>query len=270
MCEYNKALTCRKFYGLVREPYHSPEFTKAVCSPRTLWTHGGMRVLQEGRNRVGVISLTTGMGQRDVVVKEFRVHGFDRIKSRFQLSKAQKAWRGSCFLQKKGVPTPAPIAFLEPHKHHLPGNGFFLCEWEPEAVEIRTRFQVLSGEKMEHLLKDLAIFLNMCHDKGILHRDLSDGNILVSEKGHHGLRFSLLDTNRIRNRKRISGGLRAKNLIRLGIPSGYQRFFIQCYRGSSSKIFWFWYRFNKKIFSGYIRMKKKLKLKKLARALRIQ
>jgi hypothetical protein len=268
--EISQPLTCRQFRGRVQRRYQSPEFTKAVCCPEDLWSLSGMRMLLDSRNRVGFVRLATRMGHKNVVVKEFRVRGIERLKSRLHISKARKAWRGSCLLQERKIPTPAPIAFLEPAKSHSGGNGFFFCEWEPEAVEIRTLFPALSGKAMELLLKDLAVFLHICHDRSILHCDLSDGNILVFEKGNRGYGFSLLDTNRIKNRKRIRSWLRAKNLIRLGIPLDYQRFFIQSYLGGMSRMFWLCYRLNKKIFSGYIRMKKKLKLKRLARAFRIQ
>ena len=63
-----------------------------------------------------------------------------------------------------------------------------------------------------------------------------------------------------------------KNLIRLGIPPHSQRFFLEQYLGSKQlkRYFWFWYKTNKMVYSLYIEIKKKLRLKQLARKLKIQ
>lgn len=267
--EFSRILTCGKFSGRVHKAYDHSEWIKMICSPGSLWSHPDMRLLVEGRNRVGVISFADGKEEKSMVAKEFRAGGIDRLKARFQPSKAQKAWRGSCFLQEKGIPTPPPAAFLEPQKNHSGENGYFFCEFIPDAVEIRGLFLEPSGIDIKVLLKHLAAFVYACHEKGVLHRDLSDGNVLVSKKKNGEYGFSLLDTNRIKERKRIRFLSRAKNLIRLGVPAAYQRFFIQSYPGYSPSLFWGWYRVNKSVFSWYIKTKKKLKLKKLARALRL-
>ena len=63
-----------------------------------------------------------------------------------------------------------------------------------------------------------------------------------------------------------------KNLIRLGIPPDSQHFFLEQYLSPKQlkKHRWFWYKTNKMVYSWYIEFKKKLRLKQLARKLKIQ
>ena len=121
-------------------------------------------------------------------------------------------------------------------------------------------------------LLELKTGTNGKFDAPILHRDLSDGNILVRKglTGHDS--FCLLDTNRIRVRRKLGGFRRAKNLIRLGIPPASQKYFLSCYWGGGTprRAHWVWYRLNKNVFASYLKVKKKLRLRRIARFLRIQ
>jgi len=174
-------------------------------------------------------------------------------------------------------------------------------------LEIRGLLRELRREKLEPLLAALADELARVHDRGLLHRDLSDGNILVEERafgspldrglnarasraetdpqakpgapaggesGEPAFRFFFLDTNRIRARRRLGAASRARNLVRLGVPPALQRFFLERYalaRGRRLSFgFTLRYRLAKGMFSGWIGFKKKLRLKTLARKLKIQ
>jgi hypothetical protein len=56
------------------------------------------------------------------------------------------------------------------------------------------------------------------------------------------------------------------------VPAEFQDFFLREYfRGKTlRKRHRFWYKLNKRIFTGYVEAKKKLRLRKIARKLRIQ
>jgi hypothetical protein len=84
--------------------------------------------------------------------------------------------------------------------------------------------------------------------------------------------FYLLDTNRIRVRKKIGVSSRVKNLIRLGIPPSLQKPFLKKYFGERPLRItsWVWYKMNKAVYSGYVNLKKKLRLRRLARKLGVQ
>jgi hypothetical protein len=234
---------------------------------------GGARILEESRNRVGVVSLPIKNGKtEEFVIKEFRMQGVTKWKSLVFPSKAKKAWRGSLALVERGFLTPLPIAYLERKTSFLLAGCYFVCEYIPNIEEVRALFRELSREELTPLLRDLAHYLARCSAGGILHRDLSDGNVLVAKKNGEPFKFFLLDTNRIRCKKNVGVFKGIKSLIRLGVPRELQRYFLVEYlfRSPVKRVHWLWYRLNKSCFTGYIRLKKLLRIKKLAQKLKIQ
>lgn len=261
------------FRGAVRGAWRSQAFLGALAKLGELWASPAMRIIHEGRNRLGVVPLPRAAGgTREVVVKEFRFRGLNLWKTLFGRSKTRRAWTGAAALVERGVPTPDPVAFLEFRRAGLVRCGYFLAEWVEGAREIRFLFRELKGGTLRALLERLVPFLRACHDAGVLHRDLSDGNILVREGGPGGFEFFLVDTNRIRVRTRIGTRRRVSNLIRLGVPPDSQRFFLDLYFGNArrARLWRPWYRLRKAAYSGAVALKKRLKLRKFARALRIQ
>jgi len=275
--ENEKRETCRldlgPYRGEVGAEYDDPLFVDAIAHPEELWTRPDAELLLEKRNRIGTVRIFLSSGlYRDIVVKEFSSRGIIRLKSLLQPSKAARAWRGALALKERGLGTASPAGYLEKRRRGLVESSFFFAARIDGAEEIRGLFRSLPAADLEPLLCALAAFLSQCHDRGILHRDLSDGNILV--KRDHSVRtfFYLLDTNRIRVHKKLGGFRRSKNLVRLGVPPAFQGFFLRKYFGKKPlrKSHWFWYRINKVVFTGYLSLKKKLRLRQIARFLRIQ
>jgi serine/threonine protein kinase len=222
---------------------------------------------------VGVVALPRQDESKvEIVIKEFRSKGVNRLKSLFLRGKAFKSWRGAVALVEKGIETPPPVAYLVKRKGLFLDQSFFLAERVSGVEEIRFLFPKLPSSELGRLLIPLSQHLSNCHKKGILHRDLSDGNILVKKDKSGEFRFYLIDTNRIRVKKRI-GLLRGiKSLVRLGVPLDFQRFFLQHYLGTThvKRFHWFWYRINKTSYSNFVELKKKLRLRQLAQKLKIQ
>jgi serine/threonine protein kinase len=200
----------------------------------------------------------------DIVVKEFFTRGLKRMKTLFLPSKAQKAWWGGVALFKQDIPTPVPVAYLESSRSPFIKESCYLTVLEKGVDEIRYLFRQLSPRELHSLVQTLAHQLKMCHEMGILHRDLSDGNILVRKNAQGEFTFYLIDTNRIRLRKRLGRWQKIRNLTRLGVPREYQQRFLQAYSGSDRlrKGDWFWYRFTKKAYTWQINLKKRLPLRR--------
>ena len=269
--------TCRldlePYRGEVTAEFDDPLFVEAILYPEELWTRPEVELLHDKRNRVGTIRVLLSSGlSRDIVVKEFSSRGIVRFKSLLQPSKAARAWRGALALKERGLGTASPAAYLEKRKHGLVERSYFFAARIDDAEEVRGLFRSLRATDLEPLLSGLAAFLSLCHDRGLLHRDLSDGNVLVKKDASGRTLFYLLDTNRIRIHKKVGGFRRSKNLIRLGVPPAFQKFFLRGYfrERPLRKAHWFWYKINKAVFTGYVGLKKKLRLRQIARFLRIQ
>jgi hypothetical protein len=273
----DREATCRLDLGPYRgefaAEYNDPLFIGAISHPEELWARPDAELLLDKRNRVGTVRIRLSSGlNREIVVKEFSSRGIIRLKSLLQPSKAASAWQGALALKENGLGTASPAGYLEKKKRCLVERSFFFASRIDGAEEVRGLFRSLQAAELEPLLSELAAFLSQCHDRGILHRDLSDGNVLVKKDDSGRAVFFLLDTNRVRVRKKLGGFRRSKNLIRLGIPPGFQRYFLRAYFGEKPlhKAHWFWYRMNKAVFVGYVGLKKKLRLRQIARFLRIQ
>lgn len=267
-----RAVELGGYRGMIAAGYDDPIFLAVLTPPDDLWSRPGVEILNEGRNRVGRLRLPLSTGvTADIIVKEFSSRGVNKLKSLILPSKAAKAWRGAMALLESGLGTARPVAYLARRRRGFIERSFFLSERIEGAAEVRGLFRELPAPKLEPLLTALASFLSASHAKGILHRDLSDGNILVNTGAAGDFEFVLLDTNRIRLRRRLGGLACVKNLIRLGIPASHREFFLSRYFGGQTPTrYRLWYKLNKSVFTNYVALKRRLRLRHLARALRIQ
>jgi hypothetical protein len=261
------------YRGALNPDFDTPEFRAALSDPLALASGPSARVLLDRRNLVSVASVPISSSARaDAVVKMFRASGFKRLKTIFVPGKAARAWRGAAACRAHAVSTPLPMAYLERRARGLVVEGFYLSAYLADAVEIRSLLRELPPDELGRLLAALAKFLGFCHNEGILHRDLSDGNILVRSPRPGAYDLWLIDTNRIRFRRSIPVLFRLRNLIRLGIPPAYQDLFLRLYLGDAraSRPLVLWYRANKAWYAGFVTFKKKLRLRRLAERLGIQ
>lgn len=271
--DFGRELSLPPFRGRIDPAWDTPLVQNALRAPGLLLQDPGACILLKSRNTVATVSLPLAPGKTAAaVLKEFGLRGVNRLKSLVLASKARKAWRGAAALVERKVNTPPPIAYLESRKRGVVDKSYFLAGFVEGAREIRFLWRELDGQALDRLLRDAAAFLADAHDRGVLHKDLSDGNILVKTDPRGGRVFYLLDTNRVRTRKHVGGPARMKNLIRLGIPPDQQDRFLGYYaRGKAlPKILRRWYKFQKAWYTGRVNLKKKLRLKQLARKLGIQ
>jgi serine/threonine protein kinase len=273
-----KPAACRHEAGPYRGEFtaeycRDADFLAAVSHPEDIWARPQAVLLHDKRNRVGTFQVVLSSGlSRELVVKEFPSRGLSRLKSLFQPSKAARAWRGALALEANGLGTAAPAGFLEKRRHGFVERSFFFASKIEGAEEVRGLFRNLPAAELEPLLSGLAKFLSRCHDRGLLHRDLSDGNVLVRRDEPGRPEFFLLDTNRVRSVGKLGGLRRSKNLIRLGVPPGFRAYFLRAYYRDRPlpRASWLWYRMNKAVFTGYVNIKRKLRLRQIVRFLRIQ
>ncbi len=261
------------YRGALNPDFDTSEFRAILSDPHALASGPSARVLIDRRNLVVVASVPVSLSARaDAVVKMFRASGFKRLKTLLVPGKAARAWRGAAACRARSIPTPLPMAYLQRRARGQVAEGFYLSAYLPSAVEIRSLFRELPPDDLGRLLAALAKFLVFCHTEGILHRDLSDGNILVRSPRPGAYDLCLIDTNRIRARRSIPVLVRLRNIIRLGVPPAYQDLFLRLYlgEGRASRPLVLWYRANKACYAGFAAFKKKLRLRRLAERLGIQ
>lgn len=117
--------------------------------------------------------------------------------SSIRKSKARRAYENALKVREKGFETPMPIAYLEQKKGGLLNKSWFVST-QCSYPRMFREFADNSGmEGREDIPKALGVYVAALHEAGILHLDLSVGNILF-EKDENGIRFSLIDINRMK------------------------------------------------------------------------
>jgi hypothetical protein len=263
------------FFWEIAPEFDRPEIRGLLGALDARLAGADAAVIHTGRNTVTVLPVAAADGRiLEVAVKEFRLRGLTRLKTMIVASKARRAWAGARALLDAGMPTAAPIAYGEIRRHGFADRAVFLAGRLTEGTEIRGLFRDLPADALRPVLAALARAVRSGHDRGVLHRDLSDGNVLVAGGAgpREDFRFYFLDTNRVRRKRRIGRFARAKNLIRLGVPAELRRFFLEAYAGEAGvrPAFAFSYFRTKAFFEGWLRFKKKTRLRRWARRLKIQ
>lgn len=151
-------------------------------------------ILYEARNILKSVEL----GGIKVVIKSFhQPKFFNRIIYSFiRKSKALRSYLFSEKLLECNIPAPTPIACIINFKNGLITNSYYINKYE-EADTVR---ELMGGSVKgnEDLLNDFTDFLIHTHYQGILHLDLSPGNILFKKGSNGKYKFFLIDVNRMK------------------------------------------------------------------------
>ena len=132
-------------------------------------------------------------------VKRYRVPIFmNRIAyTFFRKSKACRAYEYAFKLKEKGYGTPDPIAYLEYKSNGLLSHSYFVSK---HIRDFRMMREFADGSDItgkEDIIEALGVLVARLHEDGILHLDLSVGNILFNKEGQE-VHFWLVDLNRMR------------------------------------------------------------------------
>ncbi|WP_439184041.1 lipopolysaccharide kinase InaA family protein [Carboxylicivirga taeanensis] len=155
------------------------------------------------RNQVKRIKV----GEHDLCVKAFgKPTVFNRwMYSYFRKSKARRSYEFAHYLLKKGVGTPAPIAYVEIYNAwHFLIKSFYICHYENFDYDMAN---VLAREVDDKrmILRDFVNFMvNQLHAQGICHTDFNGSNVLVKRANVMDkvrYQFLLVDLNRLKFQK---------------------------------------------------------------------
>ena len=145
------------------------------------------RVLRDARNRLWNVADPRGLCEQ-VTVKLNRVKGIKRYTYRFYPSKGRRHWNNACEMLRKGVATPLPLAFYEAHQQPGVRDSWYLCQFIPDAFSARDVYAAINRGERRYRGLDKAAWFELLsgfvchmHNKQVIHRDLSSGNLLLQE-----------------------------------------------------------------------------------------
>ena len=179
------------------------------------------------RNIIKVMQAPDGTA---VNVKRYHVpRGFNSVVYSLGLRKpkGRRAYEYPERLLQNGIDTPEPIAYIEERRYGLLGYTYFVsvqCDYGHTLYEVGDTPE----GTYEELAAQLAAFAATMHEKNIMHKDFTPGNILFycDDDGHY--HFSLVDTNRMHfGPVDIRMGL--NNLKRMWGPKRFFQLLIRAY-----------------------------------------
>ncbi len=234
-------------------------------------------VLRDARNRLWNVTDPRD-GRGTLTVKLNRVKGIKRLTYRFRPSKGRRHWNNGCLMLARGVTTPRPVAFFE--STHRPGisDSWYLCEFIPGAFSSRDIYAAFrdGAEQYRGMTKLawfqlLSCFVCNMHDKQIVHRDLSAGNLLLHETAPGVFEAMVIDIGRAwiwtGPGSRVGDSRRLVDLIRLCYKLDWRdrALFMECYEAHRGRAFPPYWRLPFIYYDSKQGLKKTLKGKKRAR-----
>lgn len=151
-------------------------------------------LIWNGRNKIKAVDITINDVKRMVVKRFKRPNLIQKIGYIFRSHKARKSYQNGMEMIRRGINTPEPIAYVEIRKGLLLSDAYYLCKELTHCTEIREAFEKEEWDK--DVAKALAHLFAQLHERGILHNDMNNTNILFSnEEGE--IHFTLIDINRV-------------------------------------------------------------------------
>lgn len=152
--------------------------------------------IYEDRNKIKVFVAPDG---RKVNVKRYHVPGgLNKFIYSWNIikPKGQRAFEYPSIMLEKDIYTPEPIALIEERSHlDILGYSYFIsvqCDYEHTLYEMGDA----TPDEYEGIAIALGQFAAFMHEKHILHKDFTPGNILWKKDGE-GYHFAIVDINRM-------------------------------------------------------------------------
>lgn len=158
---------------------------------------------QEGReiyHKRNLIKVLTAPDGTQINVKRYHVpHGPNRLVYSWGIRKpkGERAFEYPKTLKDKGIGTPEPVALIEDRNLlYMLGYSYLItiqCDYGHTLYEVG---DAQPGE-YEKIAKALAHFAANIHNRNILHKDFTPGNVLWKQDDE-GFHFMLVDINRMK------------------------------------------------------------------------
>jgi len=135
---------------------------------------------------------------RKIVVKSFHKPNFINklIYGTFRASKAQRSYDYAQKLIALGIGTPAPIGYYEQKYGCFFSKSYYACLQSECTNQFSDLIKDAEFPNRKDILKAIGRFTAELHEKGIWHRDYSEGNILF-QMNDANINIEIIDLNRI-------------------------------------------------------------------------
>lgn len=207
-------------------------------APDELVQKAELAVLRDRRNRLWNIAHPLDE-KRQLTVKFNRPRGRKRLFYLCKPSKGLRHWNTASRMLQKGISTPLPVAFYERHHNSGVRDSYYICQYIPGAFSSRQVCNAFRQGQKEYRGLDkqqwfdlLTGFICNMHNAGILHRDLSVGNLMLTQDDDGKITPYLIDIGRAKVVKTTLGGRqRILDLMRICYKLDWpdRELLIQCY-----------------------------------------
>ncbi|HAJ74849.1 MAG TPA: hypothetical protein DCM64_00175 [Gammaproteobacteria bacterium] len=174
----------------------------ADLTPDALAAKPEISVLRDKRNRLWTISSDL-YPEQPLVVKLNRARGIKKFTYRFLQSKGLRHWNNASEMLRRGISTPRPVAYFEQAINSGTSDNYYVCEFVADAFSARNVFTSIQegndsfrGFTKVDLIDRIAKFIYDFHSRGIIHRDLSSGNLMMKIDDEGNLKMFLTDIGR--------------------------------------------------------------------------
>lgn len=170
--------------------------------------------LKNGRNHLKIIHYR-GI---KLCVKSFgRPHFLNQLAYSFlRPSKAERSYNYGLRLIEMGIQTPEPIAWINYYDHNrMLQKSYYVSLFLEHDFCLGDIFDFELADRLEVLSAFSVWVCKRVHDNGVLHKDLSGGNILIRQIASGEYSFFMIDLNRIRFSRKIGFRKRMANLRRI-------------------------------------------------------
>lgn len=135
------------------------------------------------------------LGDQDRVIKRHNhqglIHGLRR---RFTTSRARRSFVLGLLLDRLGIATPKPLAYIETFFGQLPGDGYIICE---KSAGETLHHLLMSGQldpaRWSGVVAQTRELVTALHALGITHGDIKHTNLLLD-----GDRLEIIDLDSLR------------------------------------------------------------------------
>ena len=166
---------------------------------------------------------------QNIVIKSFQILPKARrfVYTYLRESKAKRSYINSVRLLALDIPVPEPIGFIEFFRGGVLYDSYYVSRKVDYDFTIR---KVLNAGLNEYpgLISAAARFVASLHNRGVIHFDLSPGNLLIKRDSAEP-HFYLVDVNRMKFKSRIGAASGLKNLVRLMEGPTHRKVFMSAY-----------------------------------------